>query len=202
MAAAIFMKKNIIIKENQELFLPLLWTGNESQLSYDILLAGNGAKVTLLALLLGKDTSKLDLKINISHQKPGTKSRIIVKGLLDDNADINFNGLVKIEKGAKDTDTSLAAHILLLSDKAKVTVVPSLEIEENHIKAGHAATIGRINDLELFYLCSRGLSEKEAKSLIVQGFLESILHKFPDEIANEARNALFRRPTPFTSEQQ
>jgi Fe-S cluster assembly protein SufD len=184
------MNNVITLKENQELVFPLLWTGNESQLSYDILLAGNGAKVTMLAIILGKDTSKLDLNINISHQKPNTKSKIIVKGVLEDNADINFNGLIKIEPGAKDADAWLSAHLLLLSNKAKGTVIPNLEIKENNIKAGHAATIGRINDMELFYLMSRGLSKKEAKSLIIQGFMESILIQFPDKIANQARREL------------
>ncbi len=191
------MNNDIIIKEHQEIILPILWTGNESQLSYNILLAGNGAKITLLALLLGKNLSKLDLNIKITHQKPGTLSKIIIKGTLEDNANINFNGLVKIEKGAKDADTSLAAHILLLSNKAKAEVVPSLEISENNIKAGHSATIGRINDQELFYLMSRGLSENTAKSLIIQGFLSSILNEFPDKIANKAKKEL----ASFTSEE-
>lgn len=184
------MNNEITVKENQELVLPILWLGKETSLSYNILLAGKGAKITLLALLLGKNMSKLDLNIKITHQKPGTLSKIIVKGALDGSAGINFNGLVKIEPGAKEADASLAAHILLLSDKAKGQVVPGLEILENNIKASHAATIGRINDMELFYLRSRGLSEKEAKSLIVQGFIESILNEFPDKIANQAQKEL------------
>lgn len=184
------MQKDILLTENQELVLPILWTGKETKLSYNILLSGNGAKITLLALLLGKDMSKLDLKINISHHKPGTKSKIIVKGVLDGSADINFNGLVKIEPGAKEADASLTANILLLSDKAKGQVIPGLEIMENNIKAGHAATIGRINEQELFYLMSRGLSEKTAKSLIVQGFIASILNQFPADMADQARKKL------------
>ncbi|MBU3978795.1 SufD family Fe-S cluster assembly protein [Patescibacteria group bacterium] len=146
------MQKNIVIKKNQELVLPILWTGNESLLSYNIRLAGKGAKITLLALLLGKKEDKLNLKIKIYHQKPGTNSKIIIKGALKNSADIKLNGLVKIEPGAKDANTLLASHILLLSDKARVQVIPSLEISEKDIKAGHAATIDRINDMELFYI--------------------------------------------------
>ncbi|MBU4098451.1 SufD family Fe-S cluster assembly protein, partial [Patescibacteria group bacterium] len=112
------MQKNIVIKKNQELVLPILWTGNESLLSYNIRLAGKGAKITLLALLLGKKEDKLNLKIKIYHQKPGTNSKIIIKGALKNSADIKLNGLVKIEPGAKDANTLLASHILLLSDKA------------------------------------------------------------------------------------
>jgi Fe-S cluster assembly protein SufD len=191
------MKKVIVIQKNQELILPILWTGEEPQLSYDIRLAGNGAKITLLALLLGKDMSKLNLKINIYHQKPDTKSRIIVKGALTDTAYINFDGLVKIEPGAKGSNAWLAAHILLLSDKTKGRAVPSLEILENDIKAGHTTTIGHVNDDELFYLMSRGLTEKNSKSLIVNGFLSSILNEFPQDVADQAKKEL----ASFTSEE-
>jgi Fe-S cluster assembly protein SufD len=136
--------------------------------------------------------SKLDLKTNIYHQKPNTYSRVIVKGALDDSAYINFDGLVKIEPGAKGTNTWLAAHILLLSKQARGRAVPSLEILENDIKAGHATTVGRVNDLELFYLMSRGLSEKVSKSLIVHGFLSKIINEFPDELATNAKKELER----------
>ena len=134
----------IILKENEERILPVLWIGEEVQMSYNIQLAGNGAKITLLALLLGKNLDKLDLKTNIYHQKPNTQSRIIVKGALSDSANINFDGLVKIEPGARGTNAWLAAHILLLSKQARGRAVPSLEILENDIKAGHAfVQIGR-----------------------------------------------------------
>ncbi len=192
------MQKDIFLTENQELILPIFWTGNESLLSYNIRLAGNGAKITLLALLLGKKEDKLNLKIKIYHQKPGTNSKIIIKGALKNSADIKLNGLVKIEPGAKDTNTLLASHILLLSNKAKIQIIPSLEISEKDIKAGHAATIDRINDMELFYIMSRGISEKTAKSLIIQGFLSSILNEFPTDIASQTRKKIKN----YTSKQQ
>ncbi|MBU4098267.1 SufD family Fe-S cluster assembly protein [Patescibacteria group bacterium] len=184
------MTKNIVIKSNEDIVLPILWLGEESHLSYNIRLAGNGAKITLLALLLGKKEDKLNLKIKIYHQKPGTNSKIIIKGALKNSADIKLNGLVKIEPGAKDTNTLLASHILLLSNKAKIQIIPSLEISEKDIKAGHAATIDRINDMELFYIMSRGISEKTAKSLIIQGFLSSILNEFPADIASQTRKKI------------
>jgi Fe-S cluster assembly protein SufD len=184
------MQNKIIIKQNEEKILPILWTGQESDLSYNIHLAGNGAKLTLLALLLGKETNKINLQTNIYHNSPNTQSRVIVKGALADSASINFEGLVKIEPGAKGTNAWLAAHILLLSTQAKGRTVPSLEIAENDIKAGHATTVGRVNNLELFYLQSRGISEKTAITLIVHGFLSSILNEFPPDLAASARKQL------------
>ncbi len=184
------MQNEITIKQNEQKTIPILWTGQETDLSYNIHLAGNGAKLTLIALLLGKKTDHAYIQTNIYHDSPNTQSRVIFKGALTDAANINFEGLVKIEPGAKGTNAWLAAHILLLSNLAKGRAVPSLEIAENDIKAGHATTVGKVNDLELFYLQSRGISKKAALSLIVHGFLSSILNEFPKDIASSARKQL------------
>lgn len=184
------MKKEVIINENEEIFLPILWTGEETSLSYNIILSGKGAKITLLALLLGKEASKLDLETTIQHKSPETTSEVIIKGALTDSAQVNYQGLVKIESDAKGTKAWLAAHLLLLSDKARGIAIPSLEILENDIKAGHATTVGRVNDLELFYIMSRGLSKEQATLLIVEGFLQSVLEKFPEEMREKAKEAL------------
>ena len=182
--------ETIKLQANEEKVIPVLWFGEEDELSFDIKLAGKGARITLLILLLGKGTDKLALRTNIYHQQPHTTSKIIVKGALDGSAMVNYDGLVKIEPGAVGTNAWLAAHLLLLSDKASGRAVPSLEILENDIKAGHATTVGRVNDLEMFYLRSRGISEKAAKSLIIEGFLTSMLSEFPHNIAEKATKEL------------
>ena len=180
------VNRNIVIRENEETLLPLLWTGEEKELTYNVTLVGNGAKLRFLALLLGDKHTSLQLAINVYHQKPETKSEIIVKSVLHDASHVNFQGLVKIEPASKGTITWLAAHILLLSKNAIGEATPSLEILENDISAGHATTVGRIDESELFYLMSRGLSEKKSTQLIVQGFLAGILKEFPKELAIKA----------------
>lgn len=182
--------RNINIKANQQLVIPLLWTGKETELSYSIKLTGKGASVKFLGLLLGTGTQTLQLKLSVHHQAPETTSEVIIKSALMEKARVDIEGLVNIEKGAKGTNAWLGAHLLLLSEKAHGRAVPSLEILENDIKAGHAATVGRINDLEMFYLISRGLSERDAKRLIVQGFLSSMLDVFPDTVAKKANKEL------------
>ena len=177
--------QEIIVKENEELVLPALWIGEETELIYNITLAGKGASVKFLGLLLGKQDQGLKLKITVVHQAENTRSEVIIKSALCDTAHVFFDGLIKIEPGAKGTNAWLAAHLLLLSQKARGIAVPNLEILENDIKAGHAATVGRINDLELFYLMSRGLPEKKAKELIVEGFLQSIIQQFPNNLAKK-----------------
>lgn len=182
--------KNIVVKKNENLVLPLLWIGQETELSYDIKLVGNGASVKFLGLLLGKENQSLNLSIRVSHEAKNTKSDVIIKGALFDTAKVNIDGLTKIEKGAKGTNAWLGSHILLLSEKAKGKAVPSLEILENDIKAGHASTVGRIDDIEMFYLMSRGLSFEIAKKLIVNGFLQSMIQSFPKALAAKAEKEI------------
>jgi Fe-S cluster assembly protein SufD len=186
--------EEIIVKENEELILPALWTGEEKELVYHIVLAEKGASVKFLGLLLGNETQSLKLKITVFHQAENTKSEVIIKSALRDTSSVFIDGLIKIEPGAKGTNAWLAAHILLLSQKARGIAVPNLEILENDIKAGHAATVGRINDLELFYLMSRGIPEEKAKQLIVRGFLESIINQFPEKLSNKATEHLNWHP--------
>ncbi len=184
------MRKQIVIKSNEERFVPIFWDGQDNQITYDIILSEPGSSLSLLGLLLGSEKDVLDIKINVTHTAPNTKSEIILKGVLRDLSQVNFEGLVKIEKGAKGTNTWLAAHLLILSDQAKGKAIPSLEILENDIKAGHATTVGKVNDLELFYLQTRGLSKEQAKNLIVQGFLSSVLQRFPANLQRIAKKKI------------
>jgi Fe-S cluster assembly protein SufD len=174
------MIKNIIINENEELVLPVVWTGEEKEINYNISLAKAGSSLIFLMLLLGENQDKVKININVDHKKSQTKSKVIIKGIIKDSANINFEGLVKIEKGSKGSNAWLSANLLLLSKTAKGRAVPALEILENDIKAGHATTVGKVSEQELFYLMSRGLSKIKAQDLIIQGFLSGFLHEFPD----------------------
>jgi Fe-S cluster assembly protein SufD len=170
---------SLVVKENETLVLPVLWTGEETELSYSIFLSGAGASVKFLGLLLGQENQSVKMHITVIHQAKDTKSEVIIKSALRDTSQVHFDGLIKIEPGAKGTNAWLAAHLLLLSPRTRGSAVPNLEILENDVKAGHATTVGRINELELFYLMSRGLSEEQAKRLIVDGFLQDMLKEFP-----------------------
>ena len=182
---------NIIVKENEELILPVVWVGKETEINYNISLAGVGTSLKFLMLLLGEKENKVKININVDHKNQETKSKVIIKGIINDSASVDFNGLVKIEKGSKGSNAWLEARLLLLSKKAKGRVVPALEILENDIKAGHATTVGKISEQELFYLMSRGLSKIHARNMIIQGFLSGFLQEFPDgKIKEEALKKL------------
>ncbi len=182
--------KTIIVKKDEEKIVPLLWTGKETEIAYTIKLVEPGASVKFYGLLLGKQEHAVNITVDVIHAAPQTNSEVVIKSAVTDAAKVDIRGLVKIEPGAKGTRTWLAAHLLLLSQKAKGLAIPSLEILENDVKAGHATTVGRISDIEMFYLMSRGLSPHEARQLIVNGFLQDMIERLPKRLATAATKEL------------
>lgn len=180
--------KKIIIGRDESRTIPLLLLGNENKpLQYDIILAEPGASVDLTALIIGRKKSSAFVTINVTHAAPHTTSNVNIKTVLTDKASAMIKGLATISPDCKGAKTWLAAHVVLLSSLAKGEATPSLEILENDVQAGHAATVGRVDEQELFYLMSRGLPRNHARQLIVQGFLEEVTTLLPQAMAERAR---------------
>jgi Fe-S cluster assembly protein SufD len=166
------MKKYRINKQQQ---IELIWTGKETTLSYDITLTKKNASVTLLCLLFGKSNQKLSLTITVTHPFPQTKSTLLIKSMLTDYAEVTINAKIQIQNTAARAETQFISNTLLLSDHALGKTTPSLEILENDVLAGHKVTVGQLNEQEIFYLMSRGLSRSQAKQLLIQGFFSNII---------------------------
>ncbi len=103
--------------------------------------------------------------------KSREKKEILIKAVVEDGGELKARGKLVIKKNVKNVDVFLKYKVLLLGKSSLAEVDPELEIESNEIKAGHAASIGRVNEEELFYLMSRGLTKKEATELLVEAFL-------------------------------
>lgn len=183
----------IKLKENEEKLLPIIWTGGSEEISVSAKLIGRGAKLTILGavFLAAKDQIKLD--INIEHIAPDTTSNTLIKSALTDRARGNFYGLVKIKKGAKNTNTYFREDALLLSKQAKAEAIPSLEIDENEVKAGHASTVGPLDPEQLFYLTSKGITQNEAKKLVVQGYFFNIFEQLSPNNSKNFANFLSKK---------
>jgi Fe-S cluster assembly scaffold protein SufB len=138
---------------------------------YTVELVEPGAEVEIGGVYVSKGSEIINVKILIVHKAPHTRARTTLKGAAYDKSMIKLSGKIVIEESAFDTNSFLTEKILLLSPEAKAEAVPDLEIKTDDVKCSHAATISKIPDEELFYLESRGLSESEAKELIVDGFL-------------------------------
>lgn len=138
----------------------------------EVLLAGENASVEIKGLVLGKGDEEKTLEAYITHAAPNTKSNINVRSVLRGNSNFSFRGNVKIEKGAKGSDAYLRSDTLLFDNAKMGDDTPALEILERDVKAGHAATIGKVDEQMIFYLMSRGLTRKTAEKMIVDGFIE------------------------------
>jgi Fe-S cluster assembly protein SufD len=121
----------------------------------------------------------LENRLYVDHAVPNCKSRVTYKGALQgDKAHTVWVGDVLIRQAAEGTDTYELNRNLLLTDGARADSVPNLEIETGEIAgAGHASASGRFDDEQLFYLQARGITESEARRLVVRGFLNEIIQK-------------------------
>ncbi len=125
----------------------------------------------IIGKCIGRNESQINSKITFLHKKPRTNSRINIKAVLFDYSRFDFEGLLKIEKGAVSTDTYLKIDCLVVSDKAFARAIPSLEINESEVKGGHGATIGYLDPNQIYYLKSHGISSEDSEQLLIDAFL-------------------------------
>ncbi len=138
-------------------------------------LNAEGCECTLNGLYVTKGKQHADTYTVIDHAKPHCSSRELYKGILDDQSTGAFNGKIIVRPDAQKTNSKQTNKNLLLSDNAIVNAKPQLEIFADDVKCTHGATIGRLNEDELFYLRSRGLAERQARTLLTYAFASDIL---------------------------
>lgn len=141
---------------------------------YVVELVGEGAHVDIWGIFRGKGKDKIDIEVQVNHKAENTTANTHIRGVLADHSRAKVTGMIRIFPGAQKTNSFLTEKILLLSRRARAEVIPNLEIEADDVKASHAATVGKIDEDQLFYLMSRGMSKYKAKKMIVEGFLEPV----------------------------
>ena len=149
------------------------------------ILIGNKAKANHLSLSLAGKGQELDTGGKVIHIGKETSSNLVAKSISKDGGTTSFRGLVKMVKGAKGAKSSMSCESLILDKKSQAKTYPQMEILEDEVVATHEAKTGKIAEEELFYLQSRGLSQAEAMSLIVNGFMEPVIKQLPLEYAVE-----------------
>jgi len=142
-------------------------------------LAGQGADAELKSIYLASGKQFFDFHTLQDHQVGNTRSDLLFKGALQDTARTVYAGLIRIEKGAARSDAYQANRNLVLSDHAKATSIPMLEIDNNDVRCTHGATVGPVDPQQMFYLRSRGIPEQTAKRMLVQGFFGDVLDRIP-----------------------
>ncbi|MDG6907287.1 MAG: Fe-S cluster assembly protein SufD [Nitrososphaerota archaeon] len=141
----------------------------------------NGAGAEDVEVVFGDNEQRFDLVSDLSHVGQSTRGRILSNSVLNDKAQSVFKGMIRIGKDAKNSNAYLAGHAILLSEDAKSDAIPGLEILTNDVKATHSASVSQIDEEQIFYIMSRGLSESEAKKFIVLGFLEPAISRIKSE---------------------
>jgi Fe-S cluster assembly protein SufD len=165
--------------------------GQLARLETHIVLSGENADCTLSAIYLGRDKQHHDITTNMNHAKGHCLSNQIIRGVLDDSARGVFQGKVHVAPDAQKTDGQQMSRALLLSRKAEADAKPELEIYADDVLCAHGATVGELDDTQLFYLTSRGIDRKTARSMLIAAFLDDAI----DSITHPALADMLRPVT-------
>lgn len=142
---------------------------------YGISLCGENCEALLNGLSVLNEKNESHTNILIDHQAPHCRSYQLFKGILNDMSRSSFEGKIMVRQAAQKTEAFQLNNNLLMSDQAQVDSKPNLEIFADDVKASHGATMGQLDKDQLFYMRSRGFSEKQATELLVKGFYQQIL---------------------------
>jgi Fe-S cluster assembly protein SufD len=197
------------------------WGRGVVHLSTDRLVAGRDAKITTLYTALGSDVTRADVQCRLQapgahvdmlgvylaeenqhfdhetlqdHIAPHASSNLLFKGSLMDEARSVFRGLIRVHPKAQRTDAYQTNRNLILSDQARADSLPNLEIAADDVRCSHAATVGQLDEEEIFYLRSRGIPKAEAMRLVIFGFFGEVLDQLElDEVRRELVQAIERK---------
>jgi Fe-S cluster assembly protein SufD len=152
-------------------------------------LNGQGSWGRMSGMYFTHDRQHLDLDTQQNHNAPNTTSDLLFKGALRDDSRVVWQGMILVQPGAQKTDGFQANRNLVLDNNARADSIPGLEIEADDVRCTHAATIGRLDDEQLFYLNTRGLPYADAVRLVVGGFFQPIMDRIPFEGVRERLQA-------------
>lgn len=157
-------------------------------------LEGPGSRSDMLGLYFARGRQHFDHNTRQDHTVPHAGSDLLYKGALADSARTVFRGIIKVFPKAQRTDAYQTNRNLILSREAEAVALPNLEIEADDVRCSHAATVGQLDDEELFYIMSRGIPRTEAERLVVFGFFGEVLERLPmPGVVEELKAAIAER---------
>lgn len=168
--------------------------GDYARLRSEARLDGSGAESDLLAVYFGDGTQMLDFRTLQDHAAPHTRSNLLFKGAVEDQAHSVYSGLVRLRPEAQRAEAYQTNRNLVLTEGAGADSIPNLEIEADDVRCSHASTVGPVDDDQRYYLATRGIPPEEADRLIVMGFFEDVLARLPVRSLTEPlREAVVRK---------
>ncbi len=148
-------------------------------------LVGPGARGEILSMAFAGPGQHQDAGGKVIHFAPHTSSKITSKSISKGGGRASYRGLLKVYKGTDDVKSNVVCDALLLDPQSRSDTYPYIEIDEEDVTIGHEASVSKVGEEQLFYLMSRGLSEEEATTMIVSGFIEPLVKELPMEYAVE-----------------
>lgn len=149
------------------------------------ILNGDSAKGTCISVAFAKGEQILDAGAKMIHLAPHTSSKIISKSIGHNGGEVSYRGIVRHAKNAINAKSSIECDTILMDEKSKSDTIPINIIDNDTSSIAHEATVSKINDEQLFYLMSRGLSEEQATQMIIMGFIDEFSKELPMEYAME-----------------
>lgn len=169
---------NISLQQNSSLQASYVALGGKlARDNVQISLAAEKASYNSNGIYLLSDLQNIEYNTHIEHQASAGTSNILFKGIINDQATATFNGRVLIKKDTQNNETHLTNKNLLLSETAKINTAPELEIYADNVICTHGATVGQLDQQAIFYLRARGLSEEEAKKLLIKAFIQEVIEQ-------------------------
>jgi Fe-S cluster assembly protein SufD len=156
-------------------------------------LIGDGSFGDTKTVVVGRGEQTQNFTTSVVHFGKHTEGYILKHGVMKDAATSIFNGIGKIEHGASKSNAEQESRVLMLSEKARGDANPILLIDEYDVTAGHAASVGRVDPIQLYYLMSRGIPKTEAERLVIHGFLAPVVNALPIEGVKEQLTAVIER---------
>jgi Fe-S cluster assembly protein SufD len=153
--------------------------GDYARLRSEARLAGERAESDQLAVYFGDGTQMLDFRTLQDHDAPQTRSDLLFKGAVEDEARSVYSGLVRLRPAAQKSTAVQTNRNLVLTEGARAESIPNLEIEANDVRCSHASAVGPIDDEQRYYLETRGVAPEEAERLIVLGFFDDVFSRLP-----------------------
>ncbi|EGG96606.1 SufB/sufD domain protein, partial [Staphylococcus warneri VCU121] len=144
-------------------------------------LMGDRSTSELKSVVVGTGDQKINLTSKIVQYGKETDGYILKHGVMKENASSVFNGIGYIKHGGTKSIANQESRVLMLSENARGDANPILLIDEDDVEAGHAASVGRVDPEQLYYLMSRGISRREAERLVIHGFLDPVVRELPIE---------------------
>jgi len=171
----------VTVQEDTQFVLDFEGFGKDVAYSLSVIFEKPDVEAEIIGLFKLSGSQMLNLATSAIHKVPHTKCFTYVKGVLQDKARSDYVGKIIIEPKAQQTSSYFEDNVIVVGKNTQNYSQPILEIEADDVKASHGATTGQINPEQVYYLQSRGFSEKEANNMIIEGFFTSLLSRIKDE---------------------